>query len=344
MLNLIFKNAQRNIDVLDFSSLNNKKILLTGTTGLIGVHLLSTLILLKKIYNIEIYCLTNDNIDEMFLPLYKDCFIIKGNLVNSKSIDKLLDIFSENLWGVDYIIHSAGYGQPKKFTDDKVNTILINTKVTCELFKLLNPGGSFLYCSTSEIYNGIEEKNIDESRIGTTTPDHPRSCYIDSKRCGESILHGFSEKGYNTKIARISLAYGPGTKKNDERVLNNFIQKAIQNKSINMLDDGSSIRTYGHVSDITEMLWNIFLHGKDITYNVAGVSEISILELAKNIGYKLNCNANSPKNNSNELKGNPKVVNLSLNKYFQEFGEKKYIPLNEGLTDTIQWQEKLYND
>ena len=49
MLNLIFKNAQRNIDVLDFSSLNNKKILLTGTTGLIGVHLLSTLILLKKI-------------------------------------------------------------------------------------------------------------------------------------------------------------------------------------------------------------------------------------------------------------------------------------------------------
>lgn len=46
--------------------------------------------------------------------------------------------------------------------------------------------------------------------------------------------------------------------KNDERVLNNFIQKAIQNKSINMLDDGSSIRTYGHVSDITEMLWNIF--------------------------------------------------------------------------------------
>lgn len=61
--------------------------------------------------------------------------------------------------------------------------------------------------------------------------------------------------------------------------MNNFIQKAIQNKSINMLDDGSSIRTYGHVSDITEMLWNIFLHGKDITYNVAGVSEISILEL-----------------------------------------------------------------
>ena len=95
MLNLIFKNAQRNIDVLDFSSLNNKKILLTGTTGLIGVHLLSTLILLKKIYNIEIYCLTNDNIDEMFLPLYKDCFIIKGNLVNSKSIDKLLDILQE---------------------------------------------------------------------------------------------------------------------------------------------------------------------------------------------------------------------------------------------------------
>jgi FlaA1/EpsC-like NDP-sugar epimerase len=82
MLNLIFKNAQKNIDVLDFSSLNNKKILLTGTTGLIGVHLLSTLILLKKIYNIEIYCLTNDNI---YLSLYitsKNQMINKNEYLN----------------------------------------------------------------------------------------------------------------------------------------------------------------------------------------------------------------------------------------------------------------------
>lgn len=92
MLNLIFKNAQRNIDVFDFSSLNNKNFI-DWNHWIDWGSFAFYFNFIKKIYNIEIYCLTNDNIDEMFLPLYKDCFIIKGNLVNSKSIDKLLDIF-----------------------------------------------------------------------------------------------------------------------------------------------------------------------------------------------------------------------------------------------------------
>lgn len=344
MLELILNNAQKNIDSLDFSILHNKRILLTGTTGLIGIHLLATLVLLKKKYNIGVYCLTNNVIDEIFLPLYDDCFVIKGNLTNNDSIEKSLNIFSEELYGVDYIIHAAGYGQPTKFMNNKIDTILLNTNTIVNLFKLLMPGGTFLYCSTSEVYSGIEEKNIDENKIGISTPEHPRSCYIESKRCGEAILHGFLEQGYNTKIARISLAYGPGTKKEDGRVLNNFIQKAIQKKSIELLDDGSSVRTYGYISDITEMLWNIFLYGKDVTYNVAGVSETSILDLAKMIGKKLNCSVSCPKTNSNELKGNPKIVNLSLDKYFQEFGKKSFISLEDGLNDTIQWQERIYND
>jgi len=344
MIDLIFDNAQKNIDTVDFSKLDNKRILLTGCTGLIGIHLLSTLQLLKKQYNIDIYCLVHGDIEPPFDAFFKDCFVVKGDLVKSDSIDYLLNIFSENQVGVDYVIHSAGYAQPKKFTEDKLNTILLNTKTTSELFKLLNPGGSFLFLSTSELYSGLDSENITEDEIGTTTPDHPRSCYIDAKRCGESIVHSFKERGFNAKIARVSLSYGPGTKKNDSRVMSDFVTKALANNQINLMDDGQSIRTYCYVSDTTEMLWNILLHGKDTVYNVAGTSKISILGMANKIAEILNCEVSCPKDNANTLQGNPKIVNLSLHKYISEFDKKEFVPIDYGIETSVEWIKTFYKE
>jgi nucleoside-diphosphate-sugar epimerase len=344
MIDLIVNNAQKNIDCVDFSKLKNKRVLLTGCTGLIGIHLLSALKLLKDEYNIEIYCLINSDFEAPFDAFFKDCFVVKGDLVKSDSIDYLLNIFSENQVGVDYIIHSAGYAQPKKFTEDKLNTILLNTKTTSELFKLLNPGGSFLFLSTSELYSGLDSENITEDEIGTTTPDHPRSCYIDAKRCGESIVHSFKERGFNAKIARVSLSYGPGTKKNDSRVMSDFVTKALANNQINLMDDGQSIRTYCYVSDTTEMLWNILLHGKDTVYNVAGTSKISILGMANKIAEILNCEVSCPKDNANTLQGNPKIVNLSLHKYISEFDKKEFVPIDYGIETSVEWIKTFYKE
>jgi nucleoside-diphosphate-sugar epimerase len=344
MLNLILDNAQKNIDTVDFSKLNNKRILLTGCSGLIGIHLLSTLKLLKSKYNIDIYCLVHDFPEPPFDVLFKDCFLVKGDLVKSDSVDYLLNIFSENQVGVDYIIHAAGYAQPKKFTGDKLNTILLNTKTTSDLFRLLNPGGSFLFLSSSELYSGLDIENINEDLIGNTTPDHPRSCYIDSKRCGESIVHSFREKGFDAKIARVSLTYGPGTKKNDCRVMSDFVTKALKNGIITLMDDGQSIRTYCYISDTTEMLWNILLHGKETVYNVSGTSKVSILEMANKIAKILNTEVSCPKDNKNSLQGNPKVVNLSLEKYITEFNKKEFIPIDYGIGRTVEWIESLYKE
>jgi len=342
MLDLIYNNAQKNINNINFSVLKNKKILITGASGLIGIHCLAVLNLLKQKFKIDVYCWVNNDIDPNFLPMFKDCVIIKGDITDENKIKILEEQFVETLSGFDFIIHAAGYGQPKKFMTDKIKTINLNINSTLNLFKLLNSDGSFLFCSTSELYSGLEEEKITELKIGTTLPDHPRACYIEGKRCGEALCHAFKDNGYNVKIARISLAYGPGTKKNDDRVLNNLIQKGLEQNEINMLDDGSSVRTYGYISDITEMLWNILLNGKEVVYNVGGVSKLSILDLANSIAKKINCNVVLPTNNTNKMIGNPKIVNISLDKYLKEFGDKSFIDINCGLDDTIEWQRKLY--
>lgn len=260
MLNIIQNESFEILNKIDFSSLRDKKVLITGASGIIGIYMLSCLKEAKKHFNIDIFCWVNNNIEPLFQPLFDDCVVIKGDICDDRLLDIVFSDLCENhLSGFDLIIHAAGYGQPNKFLENKIKTIQLNTSSTVKLFKMLNLRGSFIFMSTSEIYSGIDCDNITENNIGTSSTDHPRSCYIEGKRCGEAICHAFSNEKNNVKIIRLSLAYGPGTKQNDQRVLNSLFQKAFQNGKIDLLDSGSSMRTYGYISDIIEMIWNISL-------------------------------------------------------------------------------------
>ncbi len=147
--------------------------------------------------------------------------------------------------------------------------------------------------------------------------------------------------GYDVKIARLCLAYGPGTRKFDQRVLNSIIEKSIKG-DIKLLDDGSAIRTYCYITDVIEMLLNICLYGNEVVYNIGGASRVTILELAQYIGNLTNKKV-STSINENPLKGNPNVVNVSIDKYCSEFNKIKFVELEEGLINTINWQKIIYN-
>jgi UDP-glucuronate decarboxylase len=316
---------------LDFSKLKNKTILITGASGLVGIHLLSSLKSIQKIYNIKIYT-WNKNTNELFNYLFEDCERIICDITD-------LNIY-ESLPKFDYIIHSSGYGQPGKFLSDKIKTIEINTVSTIKLFEKLKDDGTFLFISSSEVYNGLFKYDISEDEIGSTNSQHPRAAYIEGKKCGEVICDVYREKGINVKIARLSIAYGPGTQIGDTRVINSLIDKGLKNETIELVDDGSSLRTFCYISDVIEMLWNITLNSQDFIYNVGGIDTFSIIELANKIGDILGKKVITPIVN-NELVGNPKLVNLSINKYINEFGKKEFTTMEFGLLKTIDWQKKL---
>jgi nucleoside-diphosphate-sugar epimerase len=306
--------------------------LVTGASGLVGIYMLSCLVHIKEKYNVKIFAWVKNEIYKPFEEIFNECNIIKGDITKYDEFKDLSEF--------DVIIHAAGYGQPMKFTENKLITIEINTTSTIELLKKLKKGGKFLFVSSSELYNGIESTSIKETQIGTTNTDHFRACYIEGKRCGEAICYSFIEKGVDIKIVRLSLAYGPGTKKGDLRVLNSLIQKGLDFDEIKLMDNGDAIRTYCYITDVVEMFWKILLFGKEKVYNVGGESQTSILELANLVAKKLNKKVILPET-SNQLVGNPKVVNISTEKYISEFGEKKYVLLENGLQKTINWQKQL---
>jgi len=283
------------------------KILVTGAYGLVGQHICK---LLEKDYpNIEITKLK-----------YRELALIKDNSI-----------------GFDFVIHAAGYGQPLKFSQDKIETIRIHTLTTDNLFRYLRPEGKFLFISSSEIYSGSPSPNK-ETDIGTTTPQHSRACYIEGKRCGEAICMAYKEQGYDVKIARLALAYGPGTKKYDTRVLNQLIEQAIMNKHIELLDDGGAVRTYCYVEDAAQMMLDILFKGKDVVYNVGGQSTVSIRELAVKIASLTGCNVSL---GDKPLGGAPSEVRLDMTKTLTEF-PRTFVSLDEGLKRTIEYQKQLY--
>lgn len=338
MLGIIKEECVNLTKQLDFSSFKDKKILITGASGMVGVYLIGCLKEVRVKYNIKIFCWVNSHIDEIFNELYEDCFIIKGDITDKKVFDSIFSIGK-----FDFIVHAAGYAQPNKFLENKIKTIQLNTNSTINLFEILSLNGTFVFISTSELYSGLNFENIKEDQIGSSSPSHSRSCYIEGKRCGEAICNAYRERGYNVKIVRLSLAYGPGTKANDQRVLNSLFQKALEKKEINLLDSGSSIRTYGYISDICEMIWNITISGKHNVYNVAGNSITTIKELAYKIGSLTDSKVKVPNDDSGGLAGNPMLVNISLERYIAEFHKNEFVSLEDGLRRTLLWQKNLYS-
>lgn len=294
--------------MIDLSKLAGKSVLITGSTGLIGSALVSSLRDTKAvIFTPDRYQLADKNIQPQ----------------------------------CDIVLHCAGYGQPSQFMNEPLSTLTVNTESTRSLLSRMKPSGSFLFCSSSEIYSGLD-KLATEDDIGTTTPGHPRACYIEGKRCGEAFVNTFRQAGRRAFSARIASTYGPGTRLYDAKVMSQFIQRALVDHTIILRDSGEAIRTYGYITDIVEMLWNIVLHGSQSVYNVGGKSVTTIANLAKQIGRLTGAEVVIPKDIPDSI-GGAKTVRIDLTRYESEFGKTDYVTLDEGLVRTIKYQRGLYN-
>mgnify|MGYP001608645245 FL=1 len=333
---IIIKDAEKILEKVDLSEMEGKSILITGASGLIGTYFLACLkVFSKKKKNGKITAISNSKYPVYLNDLvnYPEIEIIEGDLTNYEFLQKMPL--------ADYIIHAAGYGQPGRFMENPIKTLKLNTETTFCLLDKLKKDGKLLFLSTSEVYSGLTNPPHKESEIGSTNTTHPRSCYIEAKRCGEAICNAYRTNEVNAKSARLSLAYGPGTKPGDLRVINSFIQKGIQGK-IELLDNGEAKRTYCYITDAVEILWHILLKGEEPVYNVGGLSNITIADLARKIGKHLNIPVVFPETSSKKISGAPIDVSLNMTKVKQEFGKTKYVPFDEGLERTIEWQKELY--
>ena len=315
-------------------NLEGARILITGSSGLIGKNLIAFFNAILNKSNQKFYVDAISSSMDLSEKLHPNIHKFTADL--TRGIENI------GLSNYDYIFHAATYGQPSKFVAKPIETLILNGPLVIELANKLNPLGTFVFLSTSEIYSGSPIMPNTETDLGNLSIDNPRAPYVYGKLFGEVALMQLRDI-YRVRIARIALAYGPGTKLNDERVLNQFIQRGVMEKKIELRDSGDAIRTYCYIRDSLEMLLNVAFKACSEVYNIGATTETTIRDLGKEISELLGIPFNAPLGNPSYLNA-PKGVKLDVSKYDSEFGKIQYLELREGLTRTIQWQrEQLFS-
>lgn len=321
------------ITIHNFAQLKDKTILITGASGLIGSNLVAYLDFLneRKELNLKIIAIYRSSL-EKWMPQSVKIRYIQQDLTK-KPLRNLK---------FQYLIHCATYAQPKKFLEYPKETVNLNIDVLFDLLEKSEKNrATFLYLSSAEIYGEADKTHIptNETYFGNVNTLADRAIYTESKRLAETICYLFSKK-IKIKIARALIAYGPGVKYDDKRVISEFIKQAQEKKEIIMMDEGLAERTFCFITDMIEILLNIMLGGREIAYNVCGKDTTSIRSLAKLIAQITGARFNY-KFKERADKGAPLILTLDSNRYISEFKKKSFISLNKGLIITSEWFRNL---
>jgi UDP-glucuronate decarboxylase len=316
--------------------LKNKEILITGATGLLGQYFiaffLKALESKNRPKNITI-------LHKSKIPNYLS-FLKKNRSFKLFKLDLSKEKIPQNR-KYDYIIHLATYGQPKKFLNDSLKTFFLNSSLIKDLTFLIKKNGIFLFLSSSEIYFGLKKKPK-ENDIGKINTEMERAPYIFSKLSGETFLNICKKKyNLNAKSVRLCLAFGPGNKKNDNRVIYELIKNGLIKRKVVLKDGGKAMRSYIYILDAINMIINIMFFGKYNTYNVGGNKLISIEQLGLEISKILNCSFKASKSKKKNFSA-PQLASVDTELYKKEFGAIKYKDFKTSLKKTIEWQKFLY--
>ncbi len=254
---------------------SKKVFLVAGGAGFIGSHLCKRLLDL----NYKVVCLDNlhtgnkKNIKKLFN--YKSFKFIKHDIVDKLNIK------------ADFILNFACPASPVAYQNDPIKTLKTCILGTTNLLELSKKNKSvFLQASTSEVYGDPLEHPQKENYWGNVNPIGIRSCYDEGKRCAETLCYDY--KRYykmDVRVIRIFNTYGPNMQINDGRVISNFINQALRNKTITVYGKGEQTRSFCYVDDLIDIIIKIIQHNRclDKPINTGNPEEYTIKQIANKI-------------------------------------------------------------
>lgn len=272
---------------VEWSLLQNKVILITGATGMIGVFLIDVLMERNKKYNdnIRIVALSRDEDkikQRLGIYLKNQSITFLKHDVNQPITRDILPV------EIDYIIHGASNTHPLQYTLDPVGTIEANVTGTRNLLELtaLMPHCRMVFLSSVEVYgeNRGDTEEFAESYCGYIDCNTLRACYTEGKRLGEALCQAYiATRGIDAVIPRLCRVYGPTMLPTDTKAISQLIKKAVTGENIVLKSEGKQLYSYLYVADVVTAILTLLLKGETgQAYNVADRSSNSSLkELAQ---------------------------------------------------------------
>ena len=304
-----------------------KTVLITGGAGFIGSHLCDFLI--DK--GFKVICIDNlitgknNNIQHL---LNNNNFVFVNH-----DISKFIKIKE----GLDYVLHFASPASPVDYQKIPIQTLKAGSLGTHNTLGLaLAKKAKYMLASTSEVYGDPKVNPQPESYLGNVNPTGVRGCYDEAKRFAEALVMAYHRiHNLDTKIARIFNTYGSRMRKDDGRVVPNFINQALNNKPITVYGDGKQTRSFCYISDLIEGIFKLMMSSVNEPVNLGNPEEHTILEFAELI--KKLTNTKSEIVFKKLPIDDPHVRCPDIGKAKQELNWEPRVTLEEGLQETIKY-------
>lgn len=309
------------------------KVLVTGSDGFIGSHLVEKL--LKEGYKVKAFVYYNSFnswgwLDTFPKDILNEIEVFQGDIRDPNGV-------KESMKGIDEVYHLAAlisipfsYHSPDSYVDTNIKGTLNVLQAARDL-----DTKRVLVTSTSEVYGTAKYVPMDEKH-----PYQGQSPYsatkIGADRLAESFYRSFNMP---ITIVRPFNTYGP--RQSDRAVIPTIIKQLLLGKKEIKLGSLNPTRDFNYVKDTVNGFFEIAKSQKTIgeEINIATQNEISIGKLANelitqiNPSVKIVCEEKRlrpEKSEVNRLLGsNEKIKRLT--------NWKPNYTFEEGLSETIKW-------
>jgi dTDP-glucose 4,6-dehydratase len=302
------------------------RVVITGAAGFIGSHLSDELI--RRGHSVVgIDNLSTGDVANIAHLTGRDFVFLKHNVTNYISVDG----------PVDAVMHWASPASPIDYLELPIPTLKVGALGTHNALGLAKAKGArFVLASTSEVYGDPLEHPQKETYWGNVNPIGPRGVYDEAKRFAEAITVAYHRyHGLDTKIVRIFNTYGPRMRIHDGRAVPTFIAQALRGEDVTIFGSGSQTRSFCYISDLVDGILRLLASSINDPVNIGNPHEMSIEEIAKTI---IRMTGSTSTLVYKPLPtDDPKVRKPDITRARTLLGWEPKVPLEEGLTSTIEY-------
>ena len=333
------------------------KILVTGTAGFIGYHLVKMLVKYDNeivgIDNINSYYDTNLKYGRLsdtgincslippYVPVrstkYANYRFIRMDLTDRKEINRLFEI--ERFTHVCNLAGQAGvrYSIENPYSYIESNIVgFLNLLEACRNHGVKN----FVYASSSSIYGLDSHSPFSED----DRTDQPVSLYAATKKSDEAMAYTYSKLyGISTVGLRFFTVYGPWGR--PDMAPFKFMKNILEGKTIQVYNHGDCVRDFTYVDDIIEGMRRIliFENQEEIPYRIYNigcshpVNLMDFIETLERITGK-----KADKEMLGMQLGDVPLTYADTTRLQHDFGYKPSITLADGLQRFYEWYLSFY--
>lgn len=250
------------------------RVVITGGAGFIGLSLAKRLLLAGH----HVVCfdigeqIVRRTPELEHLKTLGDFEIRTGTILNEFDL-------TDALRDVDVVYHLAAIIDIARTEKHILNCLNLNAIGTETVLRAArqNRVKHFIFISTSAVYGKPVTNPVDE-----TAATSPCSTYALSKLTAEAFVRGFGAEGLPWTIFRPFNVYGDY--RLNELVISRFVRSALTGEPLKIYGDGTQVRCYTHVDDLTCVLTKAALNpeGFEQIVNIGNPGAVhSIREVAQ---------------------------------------------------------------